>query len=142
MPTKVIPTLSACTLSPFIHRMFTGLGIVLGAGYTFGPSWFYSSTSFDVLKSISWFPIPAWGTAFMLVGFLIFTTRILGYMLGMLVWSTWWLGLVATALDEKLSGWGGAVYPLFFAALCAYEVARWGQLKLVQYRAAQAAKDG
>jgi hypothetical protein len=106
----------------------------LGAGYAFGPAAWSSSPSFVLLKSISWFPIQAWGFSFLCAAILMAATRLAGYALAVVLWSTWGLCLWATALNGQLAGAGGLVWPFFFVAIAGYEVYRWGQKQLVRAR--------
>lgn len=123
------------TFPPFIRWTLITNALIIGAGYAFGPEVWYSSTSFDVLKGIPWFPIPAWGFSFMFAGMLMMGTKLVGYALSLVLWSTWGLGLMVTAVDGHLQGWGAAVWPFFGAAVCAYEVNRWGQRRLTRRQA-------
>lgn len=122
------------TFPPFIRWALITTAITIGAGYAFGPVSFYSATSFDILKSISWFPISAWGFTFMFAGMLMASTRLVGYAIGVLAWGTWGFGLMVAAFNGLLTGWGGVVYPMFMVAICGYEVYRWGQRHLIQIR--------
>ena len=123
------------TFPPFIRVSLIVTAIILGAGYALGPDSWHSSSDFVVLESISWFPIRAWGFCFMFAGLLMTVTRLWGYGLAVVLWTTWGLGLLVTALTDQLSGWGSAVWPFFFAAVCGYEVYRWGQHERVRLRA-------
>jgi hypothetical protein len=123
------------TFPPFVRWALIVTAVVIGAGYALGPDSWHSSSSFDVLKSISWFPIRAWGFCFMFAGVLMSATKLAGYALAVVLWSTWGMGLLITAFDGNLQAWGGAIWPFFFAAVCGYEVYRWGQYELVRLRA-------
>jgi hypothetical protein len=122
------------TFPPFIRWALVATALTVGAGYAIGPPSLYSSTSFDILKGITWFPIPAWGIAFMACGFLMSTTKLIGYALGVMTWGTWGLGLALAGFEGKLAGWGGPIYSLFIVAICGYEVFRWGQRHLIEIR--------
>lgn len=121
----------------FVRGSLIITAMMIGAGYAFGPDSLYSSTSFDVLKSVSWFPIKAWGICFLFAGVLMGTTNLVGYAFTVMLWGTWGMGLLLAAFEGKLAGWGGAIYPFFFAAIAGYEVYRWGQKHLMQVRARQ-----
>lgn len=108
--------------------------LAIGAGYAFGPQSWYSASTFDVLRSVTWFPISAWGWVFMTAGFLMISTRMFGHALAMVAWSTWGMGVLAATLDGHITTWGSAVWPFFFVAMNAYEVFRWGQKQLGMVR--------
>lgn len=119
---------------PFIRWTLITFAIALGCVYAFGPDVWSSSRSLTVLKSISWFPIRAWGFVFIFAGMLMLVTKLWGHALAMIVWGTWWMGLVATAFTGDLTGGGGLVWPLLFLAINGYEVYRWGQKRMLKVR--------
>lgn len=131
------PPVHARDVPVFVRMALITTALLLGGGYAFGPDSLSSSPSFDVLKSVPWFPIRAWGLCFLFAGVLMGATKLVGYAFAVVLWGTWGMGQVLALSDGKLVSWGLAVYPFFYVAIAGYEVYRWGQKHLMQVRAQQ-----
>lgn len=110
-----------------IKWLSTVLALALGAGYAFGPDSVSSAPIFEFAKALM--PIQLWGIVFMGCGFLLASTRFLGYAACGTTWLLWEIFLVLGAANGNLQSWGSVIWPVFFVGINFMHIIQWGQTR-------------
>lgn len=121
----------------FLRKCWPGLmgwtSIYVGIGYAFGPPWWYSTPSLELVRRFI-VPVPVWGMLMIIAGALILTKvwAFLGHFIAMMLWMFWFFCIFAIAVVSILaqlfgywglppiSGWGAPAYVLVYASVHAY----------------------
>jgi hypothetical protein len=128
----VVTDVAVRNVPPFIKWMMVVTALTIGIGYLVSPD---SASNAPVLTyAQTLFPVQVWGALFMTSGILIVSTRLIGHGLAIVLWGTWGASIWIAYAAGLGTAWDDVVWPMTFVALNGYEVFRWGQKQLADFR--------